>query len=135
MALTLAGSAARGKKHKKRHKKGAPSCFDGKLNGGESDVDCGGLCPRCGDGKRCASSADCESGFCTGTCQLCSTSTNNCNSYAAGSCSCQLTPEGNVCLQSAILKDSCDQCPAGTVVCEPVGIASGFLCFLRCGSA
>src|SRR5687767_2572991 len=31
----------------------ASSCSDGTRNGNESDVDCGGACPACGDGKRC----------------------------------------------------------------------------------
>jgi hypothetical protein len=41
-----------------------PSCMDGVKNGGESDVDCGGMCPRCSDGKSCASAVDCSSSSC-----------------------------------------------------------------------
>jgi hypothetical protein len=50
----------------------AASCFDGLANGGESDVDCGGPCPKCPDGKKCAQPEDCV-GFCAGgTCAACS---------------------------------------------------------------
>jgi hypothetical protein len=45
---------------------------DGKKDGTESDVDCGGsgAAPRCVDGKTCKAGTDCESKVCTGgTCQ------------------------------------------------------------------
>jgi hypothetical protein len=44
------------------------SCSDGKQDGYETDVDCGGAgeCPRCGEGKRCAAGTDCTSGNCQG---------------------------------------------------------------------
>lgn len=41
------------------------SCTDGENNGTESDVDCGGVCGRCGDGLACGNAADCASGICT----------------------------------------------------------------------
>jgi hypothetical protein len=47
-----------------------PLCEDGRQDGSETDVDCGGPdCPRC-DGKRaCRGDADCDSGVCgVGTC-------------------------------------------------------------------
>jgi hypothetical protein len=44
----------------------APSpCLDGKKNGTETDVDCGGTCSRCDDGKACTLGADCTSNTCT----------------------------------------------------------------------
>jgi hypothetical protein len=46
-----------------------PSCNDGVKNGNETDVDCGGTCPKCGNGKNCTANADCVSGACChGTC-------------------------------------------------------------------
>ena len=47
------------------------SCTDGKTNGTESDVDCGGTCPdRCAVGKACKTPPDCGSGDCKdGVCQ------------------------------------------------------------------
>src|SRR5947208_2946561 len=42
-----------------------PRCDDGRKNGVETDVDCGGgLCLRCEDGKSCAVGGDCVSGIC-----------------------------------------------------------------------
>ncbi len=44
----------------------APTCSDGKKNGSESDVDCGGgKCVPCDDGKRCVVGADCKDKVCT----------------------------------------------------------------------
>ena len=44
----------------------APTCTDGFDNGTETDVDCGGPCPGCGDGGGCTVGADCLSGVCAG---------------------------------------------------------------------
>ena len=41
-----------------------PACDDGVHNGPETDVDCGGTCPGCGDGKTCAKDGDCKAGGC-----------------------------------------------------------------------
>lgn len=47
------------------------SCNDTHLNQNETDVDCGGLCPGCADGKTCSVAADCTSGVCaTSVCQV-----------------------------------------------------------------
>lgn len=40
------------------------TCTDGQRNEEESDVDCGGSCPRCNDGAACGASGDCASGLC-----------------------------------------------------------------------
>ncbi len=47
------------------------TCTDGKKNGNETDVDCGGpICPACADGKTCKNGTDCSSGVCAvGFCQ------------------------------------------------------------------
>jgi hypothetical protein len=49
-----------------------PDCvLDHRLNGTESDVDCGGSCPGCTVGAHCRTGKDCSSGVCssTGSCQ------------------------------------------------------------------
>ena len=47
-----------------------PTCDDNVQNADESDVDCGGRCPACGDGLRCGNGAECISQVCSeGTCQ------------------------------------------------------------------
>ncbi|MCA9657262.1 MAG: DUF4215 domain-containing protein [Myxococcales bacterium] len=42
----------------------APACDDGAKNGDETDLDCGGSCPACGDGLACGGSDDCASLYC-----------------------------------------------------------------------
>lgn len=52
----------------------APSCSDLAMNGDETDVDCGGSCPACGDGLGCTDAMDCASAQCDGeTCCAVST--------------------------------------------------------------
>jgi len=47
-----------------------PSCVDGIQNQNETDVDCGGSCGTCGNGKFCNGNGDCASGNCSGgTCE------------------------------------------------------------------
>jgi hypothetical protein len=41
------------------------SCDNDMLDGDESDVDCGGSCPKCQDGDMCNQSSDCVSDQCT----------------------------------------------------------------------
>ncbi|MBI4702543.1 MAG: hypothetical protein HY744_15595 [Deltaproteobacteria bacterium] len=42
----------------------APTCADKVKNGDETDVDCGGACSPCANGKACATADDCESRLC-----------------------------------------------------------------------
>jgi hypothetical protein len=44
----------------------ASHCTDGRTTASETDVDCGGVCGGCSDGRRCATGSDCLSGVCTG---------------------------------------------------------------------
>ena len=45
-----------------------PPCLDGKKSGDETDVDCGGSCPKkCGNGQSCKVNADCDHDRCVGT--------------------------------------------------------------------
>jgi hypothetical protein len=47
-----------------------PTCSDGLKNQNESDVDCGGVCPDCVDGRSCNGNGDCRSGYCqAGVCR------------------------------------------------------------------
>ena len=72
------------------------TCNDGLKNGSETDVDCGGSCKRCGNGRSCLVANDCASGTCTGG--VCVTCTPNqlCGSDARGSCRCdEPFPSGN----------------------------------------
>ena len=40
------------------------TCSDGIKNGNETDIDCGGSCPSCEDGKSCLQNSDCSSNTC-----------------------------------------------------------------------
>ncbi len=40
------------------------TCFDGQLNGNESDLDCGGSCASCNGLAACRTALDCSSGVC-----------------------------------------------------------------------
>jgi hypothetical protein len=46
------------------------TCSDKQKNGDETDVDCGGSCPPCADGKVCGVPADCKSDVCQQSCAL-----------------------------------------------------------------
>ncbi len=70
---------------------GGDGCDDGKKNGGETDVDCGGPdCPPCVLGKACAAGGDCVGGECAdGVC---------CDTACTDSCkSCVLPGEVGTC--------------------------------------
>ena len=41
-----------------------PTCTDSVKNQTESDVDCGGSCTPCSDGKECSAGTDCISNVC-----------------------------------------------------------------------
>ncbi len=53
-------------------------CTDGKLDGNETDIDCGGgTCAPCGDDKGCESPSDCQSNSCVA--HVCSTPPSQCS--------------------------------------------------------
>lgn len=100
----------------------APTCFDGRKNGNETDVDCGGSCPKCGTGKRCQGAGDCASGFCAqgrcvtgkGTCaageNVC-TGPSECNP-GMFACSCVTTMQDQTRCASSdpIVSSNCGDC-------------------------
>lgn len=137
-ALGLLAVAETSAKSKSRKHKKKPTCRDGVKNGTETDVDCGGTCPRCATGRTCSVANDCQSGTCTGGACVTCIDKDLCGSDANGACQCnQAVPSGElVCHTSELLGptvQSCDQCPAGTEVCVTVnGLL--FNCYKRCGS-
>jgi hypothetical protein len=61
----------------------APTCTDGIQNGNETDVDCGGpSCPKCVEGRHCATGGDCATGVCTGG--ICVASAPTCSADVCG---------------------------------------------------
>ncbi|VVB80880.1 Uncharacterised protein [uncultured archaeon] len=49
----------------------APPCADKKLTTGETDIDCGGPCEPCGEGKSCIENNDCDGMNCTTDTKVC----------------------------------------------------------------
>jgi hypothetical protein len=114
-----------------------PTCSDGIRNGSETDVDCGGTCPRCADFKTCASRDDCRGALCQGdVCRVCDPAlTTECGKDAVGSCTCQKRNDGQrFCAQTNLTTArECSQCPTGTN-CVDIG-ALDVRCFKLCGSS
>lgn len=98
-----------------------PSCTDGKKNQTETDVDCGGPCGGCADGKACLVPADCLSGYCH-TDQHCAE-----NPLAADGCfkwPAKLSP--TTTLLDAVTLHSCVEVQAGTyTIDKPLGLKPG----------
>ena len=65
-----------------------PTCSDGVKNGSETDIDCGGSCPKCGTGKACQVNGDCVNDVCQS--QVCqpTCAERPCTPGAAGDATC-----------------------------------------------
>ncbi|MCB9592749.1 MAG: hypothetical protein H6719_08450 [Sandaracinaceae bacterium] len=50
-------------------------CSNGTMDGDETDVDCGGSCDGCADGRMCATGSDCSSGSCDASTSTCAAAT------------------------------------------------------------
>jgi hypothetical protein len=61
-----------------------PSCSDGEMNNTETDIDCGGSCPRCTEGQSCEEDTDCVTRNCEGG--TCGPSTHCLSSWESSSC-------------------------------------------------
>jgi hypothetical protein len=116
-----------------------PPCQNGVKDGTESDVDCGGTCPRCALNKTCSSRDDCATALCSGqTCVACASRFECGTGATGGDCFCSSVVGGGpkVCHEgdSTGGVSRCDACPAGTVcVLEP--ISDNLICYKRCGAA
>jgi hypothetical protein len=105
----------------------APTCTDNIKNGSETDVDCGGSCPKCGVGKQCVQAADCASGYCAGgQCVVgqgtCAAGANACPGFepstvcntqpGVGTCHCVIANEGGAtrCASGTGVGSMCGDC-------------------------
>ena len=117
------------------------TCSDGVKNGSESDVDCGGTCPRCAVGKTCTSRNDCASSRCeSGTCQTCVSGNTDCGTDTDGSqCFCRDHESGKrFCTRQNgrlfPVGTPCTVCQGGEQ-CFPVNVGRGGIeCIQPCGA-
>lgn len=110
-------------------------CDDGIRNGIETDVDCGGSCDTCQNGKQCQRWEDCTSGFCKhGTCATC-TNTEQCSADAHGQCRCFSGTCTSLANERFIPSQTCTVCPRSTAYCQTVNIAgvTYAVCVPHCG--
>jgi hypothetical protein len=94
----------------------AASCSDTEKNGGESDIDCGGPCAPCVNGKTCFNNADCLSALCSNL--ICAP----CNTHE--DCGTARYCENTVCHPKKGGFDSCDadyECLSNNCVCIALG--------------
>ena len=83
----------------------AVSCDNSCQDGNETDVNCGGICSKCADGKRCLNHSDCESqvcsyGICRKTCadMVRNGTESDIDCGGTDSPSCQRCPTGKRCI-------------------------------------
>lgn len=87
-------------------------CRDRIKDGDETDVDCGGSCQACWDGKACAQPTDCQSASCAGTCAAASCSDGVRDGFESDidcGATCGKCAAGRVCAGDAdCASNSCD---------------------------
>lgn len=118
-------------------------CSDGRVNGAETDLDCGGPCRGCPPGQLCLADRDCASGVCSlnrcvapscmdgvmnggeqgidcggGACPPC-----------AGACAPPLLPCGGACVDPRVDRAHCGGC---NQPCPPAQACMGSMCQLVC---
>jgi hypothetical protein len=142
-SLALLGSDASQAKRRRKHKTRkpqtqAPTCGDGRQNGAETDVDCGGTCPRCGLGKTCASRNDCTTALCVdGACAE-PASPAECGQDTDGSnCATRTNAAGQkICTRidgRFFGTGTCEQLCLATEQCV-LPVSGGVECVLPCGA-
>ncbi len=119
----------------------AATCMDGFENGDETDVDCGGSCSDCGEGKDCTDAPDCENGlYCAkpdgvppGVCKPIKALGDGC--LGAAECGANFCTDG-VCCKVAACIDGCWTCAlSGNGTCAAhVGKACGDVADDECTS-
>ncbi len=113
------------------------SCSDGMKDGKETDVDCGGGCAPCADGRGCALGGDCQSQVCVnGQCAAPSCSDgfkNGGESDTDCGGDCAACANGRACATAADCQSSfCDQKVCKTQPCQD-GVRDGKETDIDCG--
>lgn len=109
------------------------TCANGVKDGDETDVDCGGSCPkRCFVRKLCVEDFDCITSNCTGgKCAACESDTQcpagcTCATEALFNC---YNPDSWV----GVMGTGCSVCPPRTAYCRLAGHGDAVQCFAYCG--
>jgi hypothetical protein len=116
----------------------AATCSDGIRNGNESDVDCGGSCGRCPNGKRCTGPNDCNTAFCVnGACGYCPMENTPCGPGGSTTCICHPHAAGSALYCVDVTnRGNCvagDTCP-GDEVCVRMSTEAFSTCHTLCGA-
>jgi hypothetical protein len=128
-----------------KHKCVPSTCIDDLRSGAETDIDCGGPCAPCNDGKKCVEDADCGSGACTGgKCAAPTTRDGRANGSESGvdcggpdakpcgdgaRCAVHADCSSDVCLNSTCQAPSCRD---GTKNGKETGVDCGGDCSIAC---
>ncbi len=113
------------------------SCSNNVKDGSETDVDCGGGCPKCADGKACSSASDCQSAACQGgflggkTCRAatCNDKVKNGNETdvdCGGGAPCSACSTGKACLANTDC--SSGPCVNDVCTCTPLSVCPAGNC-------
>jgi hypothetical protein len=101
------------------------TCANLKVDGGETDLDCGGAtaCDRCGAGKRCNGASDCMTWAPLCTDGKCSAPPASCGAFGEACCA------GNACGDGLMCNGKTCQCPADRgIACGNTCCAAGQMC-------
>ncbi|MFN8591227.1 MAG: hypothetical protein U0031_07145 [Thermomicrobiales bacterium] len=125
------------KAKKKKHRK--PTCKDGRKNGSETDVDCGGSCPRCKVTKTCQNRDDCVTALCEGGVCIEPENATDCGLDAGGGNCATRVNSDNVRICTKIngrffLDGTCQDRCRGEEQCV-LPVSGGVECVLPCGVA
>ena len=97
-------------------------CYNNLQDGVETDIDCGGICPKCPDQNSCLVDKDCQSNFCdpyTKICKSSSTCSNNRKDGTESDIDCGGQCENCISGQSCYINSDCQSnfCDPTTKLC------------------
>ncbi len=110
----------------------AAACIDVIKDGDETDVDCGGSCPKCDNTKTCLAATDCKSGFCDegagvgGTTAVCAACTDH--AECSEGTYCDAAKDGGTCVPKKADGAACAAAPE----CISDSCADGVCCDTAC---
>jgi hypothetical protein len=82
-----------------------PTCSNGVLDPGETAIDCGGNCPPCDDGLKCAVAQDCKSKVCNSSTKTCDKA--SCSDFVTNGNETDIDCGGTTCTQRCLTGKTC----------------------------